>query len=349
MAHKFTFAALVVTTVLSAGHMAHAGTILQPAASEKYCLAAAARYPGPLPDTFGIDPNYKKAFQSDIDIYMHEYAKFLVALTAQALVSDDAAKKLKAELLSNAQRKPLKYNEHDAVPPVYHVLLVMVPYTVAYAQHKAEFTKAEQKSIESWVRANINDVKRDHIMLDNKQYQLGVLMAVYGHAANSRQMINAAYSIYKKGIKAQRDDGSLPIDSGRGGSAIHYSNQAVGNLVALAEVLQTAGIDAYGYQSGDKSIHTIIKFLLDATQNPSLIAGYANDPEMRDSSFPGTSPTNQELSWVNGNLAGWGHYYRQKFGGTEQVKRLFKMSPYLRARKVGEPENPYGNELCYIG
>lgn len=328
-------------------------SILNPAGSGKACSALSASYPGPLPERIGISSNYRETYLSDFDNYMHAYALYITALSSQAVVSEKAAEKLRAEIVSNARREPISYNINDEVPPIFHVLLVTVPQALAYARDKARYAPDEQAAVEGWLLKVIKNLQKDYALrkfkLDNKQYLFGVLMAAYGQAAGDKQMISKALKTYTTAIKGQRKDGSLPRDSGRGGTALHYSNQAVGNLVALADVLETAGVDAWGYQSGGKSIHSIVKFLLDATENPALIAGYANDPEMRDASFPGTSPTNQDRSWPKGEMASWGHYYLQKFGRNENAVRLFALSPFLSSGRIGQPDGPYGNARCYAG
>jgi poly(beta-D-mannuronate) lyase len=326
-------------------------SILNPAGSAKACSALSASYPGPLPERIGISRNYRETYQSNFDNYMHAYALYVTALSSQAVVSEGAAKKLRAEIVSNARREPIGYNVNDDVAPIFHVLLVTVPQALAYARDKARYAPEEQAAVEAWLRQVIQTLQKDSALqkykLDNKQYLLGVLMAAYGQAAGDKQMLNKAFKTYTTAIKGQRKDGSLPRDSGRGGSALHYSNQAVGNLVALADVLDTAGIDAWGFQSGGKSIDSIIKFLLDATENPTLIAGYANDPVTRDASFPGTSPTNQDRSWPKKESASWGFFYLKKFGRNENAVRLFAISSYLRSGRIGQPDGPYGNARCY--
>ena len=345
-------AVLIGLSVALSGSAVQA-SILKPSGNTQSCLSFSAPYPGQLPEEISISNNYRETYLSDFDNYMHAYAIYLTAMSSQAVVSDQAADKLRDEIVSNAQRQPIRYNVSADTPPIFHVLLVAVPQALAYARDKARYAPEEQAVVEAWLLKVIKDLQKDYALqkfkLDNKQYLFGVLMAAYGHAADDKQMLNRAVKTYTTAIKGQRKDGSLPRDSGRGGSALHYSNQAVGNLVALADVLETAGIDAWGYRSGDKSIHSIIKFLLDATEDPALIAGHANDPEMRDASFPGTSPTNQDRSWPNGEMASWGHYYLKKFGKNENASRLFSMSPFLSSGRIGQPDGPYGNARCYAG
>ena len=144
------------------------------------------------------------------------------------MVSDNAAEKLRAEIVSNALRKPIRYNINDDVPPIFHVLLVTAPQALAYARDKARYTPEEQVAVEAWLLSVIKNLQKDGALrkykVDNKQYLFGVLMAAYGHASGDKQMLNKAFKTYSTAIKGQRKDGSLPRDSGRGGSALHYSN-----------------------------------------------------------------------------------------------------------------------------
>jgi poly(beta-D-mannuronate) lyase len=332
---------------------ADAGTILDPAGKASLCNAMAAQSPGPLPAKIGISAVYAENVGSDVSEFTDRYATYITALTSQAVVSKRAADELRNEIVGNARQRPLDYNARDEVPPIFHVLSVLTPQAIAYAQHSSEYSDEERAVVEAWLLDAIKKLQGDYALkkfkLDNKQYLFGVLMAAYGYGAGDEQMINKAFGIYKTAIKGQRKDGSLPRDSGRGGSALHYSNQAVGNLIALAELLSSAGFDAYGFEVRGKSIDTIISFLLDATEDPALIAGYANDPETRDASFPGTSPTNQDRNWPKYASSSWGYFYFARFGNNENAQRLLKLSPFLKSGSVGEPNGPYGNARCYVG
>ena len=145
-------------------------------------------------------------------------------------IADEEYSRHGAEIVANAQRKPIQYNVKDEVPPIFHVLLVMVPQATAYARDKGRYSPEEQNVVEAWILGVIKTLQKDYALtnfkLDNKQYLFGVLKAAYGYAANDKSMIDKAFKTYTTAIKGQRKDGSLPHDSGRGGSALHYSNQA---------------------------------------------------------------------------------------------------------------------------
>lgn len=349
--------------VASNANSTRAGSIFVPDKDPVYCPTDFSKvangmdvrqYPGKLPDRLDQDfSKYRDIYQGDIDNFMHAYADYMMMLLASATWSKEAAEQLRREIVSNANREPLKYNPRAEGRPTFHVILAMVPITVAYAQHKNEYTAAEQKAVDKWIGKKLNTILRDSYLgsvdTDNKKYLIGVWLAAFGHATSDKSFTTKAIAIYKRAIDKQRKDGSLKNDSQRGGSAIHYSNQATAGLVTLAEMLTETGFDAYAYEKKGRSIHTIIKFLLDATENPKLIAGYASDPEWSKSSFPGYSADHQALDWMNNMNSVWGYYYLNRFGSSELSQRLLKVSPFLRRGQIGVNANAAGNPSCYLG
>ena len=350
------FTVIFSKTVMSA-------SIFDPAKNPKFCpkdygmvLSGmnVRNYPGDLPDRLDQDfSKYREIYQGEIDDYLHAYSDYLMLLTAHATWSLDASARLKTEILKNAIRQPLKYNAKAEGRPTFHVLLIMVPITIAYAQHKNDYTKDERKLVDNWIKNKLNTIMKDSYLgftdTDNKKYYIGVWLAAFAKATGDTSYLNKAISIYKKAINKQRKDGSLINDSQRGGSAIHYTNQAVMSLVTLAEMLTEAGFDAYGYQNGGRSIHTIINFLLSATKDPALISGYASDPVWSNSSFPGYSAQNQQLKWMNNQNSVWAYYYLNRFRETEIGKQIRSIAPFVRNRKIAVHENAGGNPVCFIG
>jgi poly(beta-D-mannuronate) lyase len=363
MGAVFTRSLLACCIGIALAQQANAASLFEPAANPAFCPTSMAgldsgsgvqKYPGELPARLDQDfSQYRKIYQSNIDDFMHAYADYIMMLGGAASVSKESRDMLREEIVNNAKREPIKYNARAKVPPNFHVILVMAPMTIAYAQRRNDYTPDEQKLIEAWIEKKINVVLRDSYLgsvdTDNKKYFLGVWLAAYGEATGKKKYTKRAISIYKRAIDKQRKDGSLKHDSQRGGSAIHYTNQAVASLVTLAESLSNSGFDAYGYSKGPRSLHSIVKFLLDATENPKLIAGYASDPEWSKSSFHGYSANKQALHWMKNHSASWGYYYLNRYGDSDLGKRLKTISPFLSDGRMGVFENAGGNPLCVIG
>jgi hypothetical protein len=175
--------------------------------------------------------------------------------------------------------------------------------------------------------------------VDNKGYLWASLAMAYGIIAEDDAYVRRATGIYQGAIRAMRSDGSLPNDSGRGGSAVHYTNKAIASLVLTAELAAGQGVDLYGYASGGKTIHTAIDYLVRATQQPALIAGYA--AEDTGASFRGFDANNQKLDWVRTSSAAWGAYYIKRFPQLSTAQNLQRVSSFLRAPRP-ETDAPSG-------
>jgi len=182
-----------------------------------------------------------------------------------------------------------------------------------------------------------------------EKYQFGALMAAYGYASQDNKYLKKAEGTYKTAIKGMRKDGSLPGDSGRGGSALHYTNLALANLTAIAEFMALSGRNIYDLKSGQKSLHLGVQFLAQSTKNPKLIAGYANTKDWQAGSFTGYSPTNQDRRWASRAASLWGYTYLARFGRSAPGQSLRKASPFLSAGKAGVHQQSGGNARCFSG
>jgi poly(beta-D-mannuronate) lyase len=330
---------------------AAAGTIMEPKPKASFCNAMPLNYPGFLPEYLDMNADYAKAYQSSADDYFHNYALYLTSLTSRALLSSEQSGKLVAELVKVAESRPITWPRPND-PPHFHEMLVLMPYTVAYAHVKSSMTEGQQKLVESWIKSRIKLLSKGlpEQKTNNRVYHYGAILAAFGYATGESAYSKKAYGIYTTAIKKQRDDGSLMQDSERGGSALHYTNQAIGNLVALAEILQSSGYDTYGYELKGRSLHTIVQFLLAAGSNPALIKGYAEDnPEYSQFQFPGSSPDNQDMGWKRSVIISWAYFYMARFPDHPNTKGLMSISPFLRSGQVGEPDIATGNARCYLG
>jgi poly(beta-D-mannuronate) lyase len=327
------------------------GTIMAPNPKASFCNAMPLNYPGFLPEYLDMNQDYAKAYQSSADDYYHNYAMYLTSLTSRALLSAERRGKLVAELIKVAESRPITWPLPND-PPVFHEMLVLMPYTVAYAHVKSSMTEDQQKLVVGWIKSRIKLLSKEfsNQRINNRAYHYGAILAAFGYATGESSYSKKAYGIYTTAIKKQRDDGSLMQDSERGGSALHYTNQAIGNLVALAEILQSSGYDTYSYELKGRSLHTIVQFLLAAGSNPALIKGYAGgNPEYSQFQFPGSSPDNQDMGWKRSVIISWAYFYMARFPDHPNTKGLMSISPFLRSGQVGEPDIATGNARCYLG
>ena len=310
-----------------------------------------------LPAVVAVPDVYTGNSPDPVTTAMKAWAERIMRLTSRARVSSDAAADLKSELLAAAQGKAMQWpanwneGEHRSSSVIYHTMETLFPAMVGYIQQKQRFTPQERAVFEAWSGDIVARLGRTSKIrgwtLDNKKYQYGALLAAQGIAAGDSRALSQSRRIHASAMRGMRDDGSLPGDSGRGGNALHYTNLAIANLVAIAELNAAAGVNLYGEPGQGDTIHSAIVFLARATQDPSLVAGYANTPGWESGSFAGYSPTRQDRRWASSEKALWGNYYLARFGDADAGRALRAVSPFLRQSRTGVHQQSGGNAECY--
>jgi hypothetical protein len=312
-----------------------------------------------LPTLVDVPDTYTANAPEPVTTAMKGWAEYMMRLASRAAVSSSARNQFKDELLAVAQKDAMQFpkgwekGNHRPPSTIYHTMETLFPAMVGYARYKSSFSESEQELVQSWAKRIIDRLGRTKQMqnwkYDNKKYQYGALMAVYGYSAEDGSYLKKAERIYTTAIKGMREDGSLKGDSGRGGSALHYTSLALANLTAIAEFAALSGRNLYDYQSRGKSLHLGIQFLVKATSNPELIAGYANTEGWQEGSFAGYTPTNQDRRWASGPAAMWGYTYFARYGSTASGQNLRKISPFLASGRGGVHQQSGGNSLCFVG
>ncbi|MBQ2259875.1 MAG: alginate lyase family protein [Loktanella sp.] len=317
------------------------------------CAVALRPVPAPW---LVVDPKaeYYGATSDPMSDALDGYADAIGRLGAAAYGSTTAQAALRVAILSWAQadamRWPTNWNDGPDSGPatVYFTTHTLVPVVIAYGEHRALFSATEQMLIEAWIKRLVDRTGNNEWMrrwtLDNKAYLWGSFAMAYGIISDDEAYIQRGVRIYQTAIRGMRSDGSLPNDSGRGGSAIHYSGVAIASLVLTAELAAGRGIDLYGFSAGGRTIHTAIDYLLDATADPRLIAGYA--AEDTGASFRGFTPTNQKRDWVNTPAGSWGSYYIKRFDGTPTATRLRAAAPIVRSPRAESNGSAGGVARC---
>ncbi len=312
-----------------------------------------------LPTVVSVPDAYTANTPDPVTTAMKGWADHIMRLGSNARRSQQARRQLHDQLLAavakNAMSWPANWNSgaHRPSSVIYHTMETLFPALVAYGQNRDAFSPVERQRFETWAGAIIDRLGRTSQIrrwkTDNKKYQFGALNAAYGVITGKRAYLSKGVSIYKTAIRGMRRDGSLPGDTARGGSSIHYTSLALASLVAIAEFASDAGIDLYSYSAGGKSLHTGIIFLAAAQSDPKLIAGYARATPPGTGSFKGYSATNQDRRWAQRAQASWGYYYLRRFGNTKSGQYLVAVSPFLRAGKAGVNQQSGGNARCFVG
>ena len=110
---------------------------------------------------------------------------------------------------------------------------------------------------------------------NNHHYLRGSVDAAWGALVGDQSHLASGLAAYRDAIDDLRPDGSLPLETRRGDKALWYQRHAIASLVVIAEIAANQGIDLYGYRANDRDLHTAIRFLLDAIDDPQLVRPYA--------------------------------------------------------------------------
>jgi hypothetical protein len=143
-----------------------------------------------------------------------------------------------------------------------------------------------------------------------------------------------ASNVYRLYIDNARGDGSFPLETRRGQSALKYSNMAVSGLVMLAEIAAMQGVDLYGYKSHTgNDIHTSVRFLAMSFSDESLILEYAKENYApTDKNFG--NGVEQSRNFTRDHL-GWINIYIKRFPNSENALLLDKVKTLYKTRSSG--------------
>lgn len=152
------------------------------------------------------------------------------------------------------------------------------------------------------------------------------------------------------GLHQMRSDGSFPREVARGACALRYQDTMLLNLLFIAELAAAQGYDAYALTINGKSLHTAIKFLLDAVDDPSVALQYASQDPSNCTGAPPFPPI--DLSSVVGhpngfNYSAWLEPYMVRFPGHPNTPRLRNLltGGIEGARPIFHPHSG-GNTTC---
>lgn len=311
-----------------------------------------------LPKVVDVPDAYTANNPDAVTDAMKSWAEAVMRLGSSARQSESARLKLHDALMgaanNNAMSWPTNWSSGRDRPPsvIYHTMETLFPAIVAYGQNSSAFSEAEREVFEAWAGSIIDRLgKTEKIRnwkTDNKKYQFGALSAAYGVITGKQKYLSSGVKIYKGAIGSMRKDGSLPGDTERGGSSLHYSNLAIANLVAIAEYASDSGYDLYSHTSGKKSLHLAIQFLAAAQKNPNLVAVYSKRTEQGNGAFADYSSENQDRRWADSPSVLWGYTYIRRFGNTESGQSLLAVSPFLQSGRGGVHQQSGGNTRCFV-
>ena len=214
-------------------------------------------------------------------------------------------------------------------------LYVATPMITAYsfAIQRINIPKEDDEKIKKWLKKIVR--RNQHLMYD-KTYDYGGASGIPKRAHNhalSSAMSHMSLAIllgdnktFKKpfknwigAVKYQRKDGSLPIETRRGGRAMFYQGRAMTALATIAVMAENQNINIWNTKfKKNKDYHNIVKFFVDFTENPEIVFKYAKEMKAPG---PAKDYKNQDLD-SSGSVWGWMPAYASRFPNHENIKRI---------------------------
>jgi poly(beta-D-mannuronate) lyase len=149
----------------------------------------------------------------------------------------------------------------------------------------------------------------------------------WGALAGEDAYYREGFAAYERALRDMRADGSLPLETERGARALWYQRHAIASLVAIAELAAAQGHDLYARERGGRSLHTAVRFLLDAIEDPSLVWPYA---EANHKPGVGQDHLDQDLGFLvprghGRHYMAWAEPYMARFPEREESRRLLAL------------------------
>ena len=205
----------------------------------------------------------------------------------------------------------------------------------SFAKQRINISEEEDKIIKDWFKKIVK--KNQHLMYELKTYKqgtqaAGVPRSAHNHALssaishmqlgillNDNKLFRKAFRNYENAIRYQRKDGSMPIETRRGGRAMFYQGRAMNALSVIAIIAEHQGYNIWEYDYKGKNFHNIVKFFIDFTENNEIVFKYAK--EMK-SPGPAKNYKVQDLDGRSSSNWGWLYAYATRFPEHKNIKRL---------------------------
>ena len=220
-------------------------------------------------------------------------------------------------------------------------LYIASPMMAAYsfAKQVINISDVEDKIIKDWFKKIVK--KNKHLMYEYSNYKSGsgatgtpkrahnhALSSAISHMQlgillNDNKLFRTAFKNFEAAIKYQRKDGSMPIETRRGGRAMFYQGRAMNALAVIAILAENQGYNIWDYDHKGKNYHNIVKFFIDFTENNEIVFKYAKSMKHPG---PAKNYKKQDLESRSSSNWGWLYAYASRFPNHENVQRLKEWS-----------------------
>lgn len=286
------------------------------------------------------------------------FAAAVMAAAAAGFGAEDAeARRTLHELLSrwsvaNALSAPVR-----SVNGRYALDRTLLPTIVAFALVRDDpaWDPSRREAVAQWlqrlVRAQRQQARGPASARNNHHYLRASVEMAWGALAGDANGLATGRAAFLDALRDMRDDGSLPLETRRGARALWYQRHALASLVVIAEIAAVRGQDLYGIEVEGRSLHTAIRFLLDAIAEPRRVWRYA---AVNDKPGIERDPRRQDLGFLEQRGHGrhymaWAEIYMARFPDRTETRRLRALLPWDRPGfRPTVDDYGGGNTTCFF-
>ena len=181
----------------------------------------------------------------------------------------------------------------------------------------------------------------------------GAVRMAYGILWGDRERVVEGLNLYKYRLETIREDASMPSETRRGSMALNYQNQGITDIVLIAEMAASIGIDLYSYKNKrGQDIHDVAEFVVRTHIEDELIRDYAS-ARYAEGWFADLWPEfNRKKNWI-GQKGTWYHLYKLRFPDSpvhriidEDTTGKLYLYEYSTLSTLSHPANAGANPLC---
>jgi hypothetical protein len=227
-------------------------------------------------------------------------------------------------------------NQPDFLPK-YLLQQILPPVITTWSLIRQDplVTPADRVLIEGWLDRVVaygtepfGGPQNDYIPWNGGYLLLGVRMA-WGILTGSNAAVAEGIERIYMGLHQMRPDGSFPREVARGACALRYQSFQTQHLLFLAELAARQGYDAYALSVDGKTLHDAVRFILDAVDNPGVIAGYAAVNPTGCDIPPGSPMETNSITTAGGGAtnSAWIEPYIARFPSHPNSARLRNLLP----------------------
>lgn len=346
------------------------GIVLVDAAERRALLAAA----GPLAETLCAAPDLRlrswpapgplePTGENATDTRLNPVAWLVMRAGGAALgAEDEAARAALVKALDRwARADALLEPGRDDAATRYAINRWLLPAIVGWAlvRDAPEASPAIRRRVEAWLgrlagaaRARLEGQRPDEVSArNNHAYLAASAVMAWGALVGDDGALALGVRTYRRALADMRPDGSLPLETARGGRALWYQRQAIASLATIAELAAVQGFDLWGLEVEGRGLHDAVRFLLDALEDPARVLGYA-----QENRAPGTSADwrRQDLGFLDRRGHGrhymaWAELYLARFPARPEAARLRALLDRPEAPRPLVDEFAGGNVSCLRG